>query len=112
MSKASNKSEKINDYLLGSLSAEETEQLDELSITDGEFAEALVASEGELIDAYVLNELDPESRKRFESRYQSTSVKWEKVEFAKALQEFGHQASPGAIIQPEPSRWLSRLKAS
>src|SRR5689334_4781369 len=101
MSKASDHSEKIKDYLLGSLSAEETERLDELSITDGEFAEVLLTTENELIDAYVLGELDQETRKKFESHYQSTSVRSEKVEFAKTLQLLGHQPSTGAIIRAE-----------
>lgn len=110
MSKAPYNSEKFNNYLLGSLSAEETEQLDELSITDAEFAGALVASESELIDAYLLNELDGEVRKKFENRYLATPVRREKVRFAETLQQFGSQEQLEAISQADVPGWLSRLK--
>ena len=46
----------ITQYLLGSLSSEETERLDELSLSDDEFAVRLQAVENELIDAYVEGE--------------------------------------------------------
>lgn len=104
-------SKKISDYLLGSLSAEEIEQLDELSVTDAEFAGDLLASESELVDAYVLNELDEETRRRFESHYLTTQVGREKVTFAAALQNFGQQQQLGTTANAAASSWFSRLKS-
>lgn len=104
-------SKKISDYLLGSLSAEETEQLDELSVTDAEFAGDLVASESELVDSYVLNELDEATRRRFESHYLATYAGREKVTFAETLQHFGRQQQFGATATAGTSGWFSRLKS-
>jgi len=111
MSKAPYNSEKINDYLLGSLSAEETEPLDELSITDAAFAEALIVAESELIDAYVLNELDAQTRRKFENRYLATPIKREKVKFAETLQQFGSRQQARVTPYAAAPGWLSWLKS-
>jgi hypothetical protein len=46
----------MRQYLLGSLPGDEAERLDELSVTDEAFAEALSVAERDLIDAYVQGE--------------------------------------------------------
>jgi hypothetical protein len=79
----------ISEYLLGSLSEAESERLDELSITDGEFAVALSAAEKELIDSYVQRELSGDELNRFEAHYRASAFRRDKVDFAKALQVFG-----------------------
>jgi anti-sigma factor RsiW len=72
-------------YLLGALPEDETGQLDELSITDDEFAWRLNAVENDLVDAYVRGELPPAARERFEAAYLSSQERREKVAFAEAL---------------------------
>ncbi len=59
----------VTQYLLGSLSSEETERLDELSLADDEFAGRLQVLENELIDAYVEGELSGQTLEHFNSFY-------------------------------------------
>ncbi len=69
-------------YLLGSLSEDETERLDELSIADDRFAADLHAVEHDLVDAYASGALDEETRRRFELHYLSSSQGRAKVALA------------------------------
>src|SRR5215510_11018191 len=77
--------ELIVQYLLGSLSKEETERFDKLCFVDDEFAERLSAVENDLVDAYVRGELSPATRERFRVAYLSSEERRQKVRFAEAL---------------------------
>lgn len=79
----------ISEFLLGSLPEAESERLDELSITDDEFAVKLSAAEKELIDSYVQRELSGDELKRFEAHYLTSPLRRDRVDFAKALQVLG-----------------------
>jgi hypothetical protein len=79
-------------YLIGSLEEDEAERLDELSITDDEFAARLQTVENDLVDAYVNGELSGETLERFKARYLSSPAGRDKVMFAEAL--LGHQQTP------------------
>jgi len=72
-------------YLLGSLPAEETERLDELSVTDDDFATRLSVAENELVDAFVRGELAVDIAERFKSAYASSPRRREKLRFAESL---------------------------
>lgn len=72
-------------YLLGSLPEEETERLDELSITNTEFVERLDAAEDDLVDAFVRNELSAEDHRQFRQSYLSSPKRRQKVQFAQGL---------------------------
>lgn len=90
-------------YLLGALPPEETERLDEMSIADDRFAERLRAAEDDLIDAYVTGELRPDLREPFRAQYLRTPRGLERIQFAKALQDYrsrGAQFSAGAVRTP------------
>ena len=87
------------EYLLGALPEAETERLDELSITDDEFAESLQAAEMDLVDAYVLGELTGADLERFKTHYLASPLRREKVEFAKVLQSFGEQELAGSLVK-------------
>ncbi len=76
----------ITGYLLGSLTAEETEWLDELSLTDDDFAVRLQMVENDLVDAYVKDELSGQMRDRFDAHYLASPKRREKVAFAAELQ--------------------------
>ncbi|HET9365082.1 MAG TPA: hypothetical protein VFP71_08765, partial [Candidatus Angelobacter sp.] len=54
-------------YLLGDLPAEQAEQLDELSVTDNEFAWRLNGVENDLVDGFVRGELEGETLQKFRS---------------------------------------------
>jgi hypothetical protein len=75
----------ITDYLLGVLSPAETDQLDEISVADDEFAARLQVLEDELVDAYVRNELRGQTLERFKSHYLASAKRRERVEFARTL---------------------------
>ena len=85
MSNQSLNEQLITDYLLGDLPEAETERLDELSVTDDEFAEFLQAVENDLVDAYVRGELSENKRAQFESHYLASPKRREKMAFAQTF---------------------------
>ncbi len=88
----------VAEYLLGSLSEEETERLDELSFTDDDLAERLRAVENDLVDAYVRGELSGQELERFKSFYLASPLRREKVRFAEAFQTV---ATPAVVVDQE-----------
>jgi len=80
--------EELRSYLLGSASPSETEQMDELSITDSEFADLIGAAEKDLIDSYVQGELRSDVLRRFGEYYLSSPRRREKVRFAQVFKEY------------------------
>ena len=102
MSEAPYNQQIITQYLLGSISESETERLDQLSITDEEFASALRTAENDLVDAYVHGELIDPALAQFKTHYLASPLRQEKVRFAEALQEFGSRAKVTETVVPEP----------
>src|SRR5689334_22723866 len=82
-------------YLLGQLTDEEAERVDELSIADEEAAWRLRAAEDDLVDAYVRGRLDDLTRSRFERVYLVTPKRREKVKFARQLSATLDRLAPG-----------------
>ncbi len=78
--------ERIVNYLLGSLPEAEIESLDELSITDDEFAVALSAAEKDLVDAFVRGELTGAALEKFRSYYLASPLRRGRLDFARALE--------------------------
>jgi hypothetical protein len=78
----------ITQYLLGTLSEEEAEWLDEMSIADDIFAARLQTVENDLVDAYVSGELSGQLLESFKSHYLASSKRREKVAIAQGLQGF------------------------
>jgi hypothetical protein len=72
-------------YLLGALPQEDSERLDELSISDGDFAWRLREIENDLVDSYVRSELDAETLAQFKSSYLASDRGRQKVVFAEGL---------------------------
>jgi hypothetical protein len=77
--------QRITRYLLGLSSEEETEHLDDLSLTDDEFAGRLQVAEDELVDAYLQGDLADETLARFNTFYLSSPRRREKVTFARVF---------------------------
>ena len=75
-------------YLLGKLPAEESERLDELSVTDDDFAWRLRETENDLVDAYVRSELSGKTLEEFRTFYLSSTKRRAKVAFAEGLLQF------------------------
>lgn len=74
-------------YLLGLLSDEDVERLDEWSIAEDEVADRLRAVEDDLVDDYVRGTLTGEWLERFESYYLDSPRRREKVSFARGFLE-------------------------
>jgi hypothetical protein len=80
------------------LSEEETERLDELSITDDEIAWRLRGVEDDLVDAYVGGSLEGDTLERFESFYLSSPRRRERVKFAANLRRAVEKAAPPEVV--------------
>jgi len=72
-------------YLLGLLSDDEAERVDQLSISSDEVASRLRIAEDDLVDAYVRGTLDEEAAGRFVSFYLSSERRRQKVKFARTF---------------------------
>lgn len=94
--------EVLVDYLLGALSVEETERVDELGVADDVVASRLQAVESDLVEAYVAGRLQGAGLERFTSHYLSSPVRRARVELAAALRT---RPTRGSIV---PTRSLPR----
>jgi len=84
--------ETLRRYLVGSAAENEGEQLDELSVTDGDVAARLRAVEHDLVDAYVNGELSGETLDRFRSHYLASPANRSRVLFAESLRQVQQKA--------------------
>lgn len=89
--------QKLVEYLLGSLSEDETERIDEASFIDESFADAISAAENDLIDDYVRGKLNGAKLEQFETHYLASPRRREKVKFAAAFQDL-------AELQTKPEK--------
>jgi hypothetical protein len=95
----------LTQYLFRSLSEEQTERLDQLSVVDDDFAARLNAVENDLVDAYVRGELPAEEASRFKSAYLSSPRRREKVRFAATLVSLEQRAANKPVVaRPEAGR--------
>ena len=94
-------------YLLGMLSDTDAERLDEQSIVDDEIAARLRSIENDLVDAYVCGTLEGELRERFESFYLASSLRRERVKFARgflnAVDRLPEAATTSVVAVPAPA---------
>lgn len=101
----------ITDYLLGTLPETEKERLDEMSLTDDDFAEQLRAIENDLVDAYVRGELSGITLTRFKSQYLASPARREKVKFAQTFAKLVDKSENALVHQPtkvaDKPRWFS-----
>lgn len=74
-------------YLLGQLSAEERQEVEDLYLAESDAFEELAGLEDDLIDSHARGELSDPERLQFEQRYFSSAVGRSRVEFARALGE-------------------------
>jgi len=95
-------------YLLGSLTQEESERLDELSIADDEFAWRLNAVENDMVDSFLADELSVEILERFRFVFLASPRGREKILFARTLRELSEKSgSRAATVSPKPARSLT-----
>jgi len=108
----------IREYLLGQLPEPESERLDELSITDDEYAARIAAVEHDLVDAFARGELRGVVLEQFRSKYLTTPRGREATRFAEALQSLDESSGArsssaagrgSATLVREKGRWRERL---
>ena len=85
MKKESINEELLTRYLLGQLSEEEQQRIEELYFTDDEIHEQLVALEDELRFDYAQGKLNHREREQFEKRFLASAEDREMSAFASAL---------------------------
>src|SRR5437773_3861187 len=99
----------IKQYLLGELTEEGQQQIEERLLRDGDYFEHLQLCEDELVDEYVRGGLPPDEQRRFDNHFLSTPERHEKLRFARALRRYvsaAGEAEP-ATARGVRSQWLS-----
>jgi hypothetical protein len=103
-------------YLLGQLSPDEADRIDELSVVDDDIASRLRLVEDDLVDAYVRGALSGDTLQRFESYYLSSPLRRHRVTFARQFVSAVDRAHPTAAsrtdLRTARPRWLPALAAA
>jgi hypothetical protein len=97
-------------YLLGQMSDEERDQLDERYFGDRDFIEQLLVVEDELIDSYVRGELSPSDRRDFENHFLRSPERQQRVALAnKWLRLVSSRKGVAPIAEPSLRRKLRSI---
>jgi hypothetical protein len=78
----------VRRYLLGFLSSEETDYVEERFMTDFEYKEQALVIEDELIEDYLAHELSEDERERFVKYFLATPQQRQKLKVAQALDRY------------------------
>jgi len=97
---------KIREYLLGKLSDEEQQAIEERLLVDDELFQELEISKGELIEEYSAGELGQKENEWFGSHYLASDEGSERRLFAAALDTVGCRQPT-----PEPAGLFARIQA-
>ena len=100
----------IKQYLLGELTEEGQQQIEERLLRDGDYFEHLQLCEDELVDEYVRGGLPPDEQRRFDNHFLSTPERHEKLRFARALRRYvsaAVEAEPATTARSARSQLLS-----
>ena len=98
------KEERLVRYLLGELSAEERENIEQQYFQSDTLFQELLHVESDLIYDYVNGELSPEQRTSFESQILSTPQGRRKVESSRALLS-SMSENTAAVVEVEKAPW-------
>ena len=101
-------------YLLGELSDERRDQLEERLFSDDEFFQELLATEDELIEAAIGKELTTAEADRFEKHFLITPERKEKLQFRRALQRVAKKNQLTKEPRPKPvwPNWIPQVAVS
>ena len=106
MALSTNDQAKVRDYLLGHLSDEEQEQIEQRFMTEDQLFEELEISKGELIEEYKADDLPQKDREWFKDHYLASSEGRQRHAFVLALDSI-----PSPQPAPQPLTWFEQLKA-
>jgi len=101
-------------YLLGQLSDETRDQLEERLFSDDEVFQELLATEDELIEAAIGKELTTAEADRFEKHFLITPERKEKLQFRGALQRVAKKNQLAKEPRPKPvwPNWIPQVAVS
>lgn len=104
----------IRQFLLGRLSEERAERLEERIFADPAFAEEVEVAEGELIADHHAGTLDAEDRAAFERAYLKTAANLREVEFERVFGEFvrAKRYAPAAALTADTASSESTAAAT
>lgn len=92
-------------YVLGQLSQEEQERVEDRMFEDRQFFERLLVVEDDLIDSYASGRLTEDERRRFEGRFLKTKEDVERISFARELAAYVSRDTPS-----KRARWLEFVR--
>ena len=98
--------ELIKQFLLGELNEERRQEVEERLLTDSEYRDEILMTEGELVEDYLTETLPPTDRENFEKHYLTAPRQERNVKLTRILLQ-GAQAA-----KPQPSsraNWLQTL---
>lgn len=95
----------LKDYLLGTLSAEETEKIELQIFDDPELVSSLALAEDDLIEDYIDETLTPGERELFQKNFLTSSRRREQFDFLKRLKSEAAKSAPrmAAAAEKTPS---------
>jgi anti-sigma-K factor RskA len=107
----------LRKYLLGDLTQEARQRIEQRLLTENNFLEELLLGEEELIDDYVVGDLSDEDRLKFERHFLSTPERHQQLRFARALSRYASNSAEKAGSKsatahtPAPPTWAERTRA-
>ncbi len=99
----------IKSYLLGELSPEGTQTLEDQLLRDDDFVEQVRLIEDELVEDYERGALSLHERKLFETHFLSTPKRKRKLMFVRRMNELAGKSSAPPNFAPHPSSWINSL---
>ena len=112
--------EELRQYLLGDLTGEARQRVEQRLLAEPDFLDELLLGEEELIDDYVRENLPDDDRLKFERHFLSTPERRRQLSFARALGRYVSNAAESAGGESAPQRphaptpgpnWAGRLRA-
>lgn len=93
----------VRSYLLGELSEQEREQVEQRLMTDDDLYQRLLLAEDDLIDAYVSGTLSEQDRAKFSRRFLHVPELRQDVRSVMALRNYALQTAPQATARDSPA---------
>ena len=95
----------LREFLLGKLSDEELERIENLYLTDSQTRDKVLALEQDLIDDYLENGLTEDEKERFLTRYTQTDEQRRRLRIIKSIKDW-------AVTEPPASQAAAVTKGS
>jgi len=106
---------KLTRYLLGEVSQQERDEIEDGYSRDDDLFEDLIAAENDLIDDYVHDKLSETEKGQFERHFLSNPERREQVRFARSLMLAGGDPTRTAedakpLVRSRPASWTPALR--